>query len=50
MVQDPTELMSYWTEKNQRSDTDKLYLQVNVHSNKSINCLLTEEKKQELTN
>ena len=36
--------------KNQQPDFDKIYLFVKIHSNQSMNFLLTEEKKQELKN
>ena len=36
--------------KNQQPDFDKIYLCVKIHSNQSINFLLTEEKKQEFKN
>ena len=34
--------------KHQRPDIDKIYSYVKDHSNQSTNCLLMEEKKQEL--
>ena len=34
--------------KNQRPDTDKIIYMSKIHSNQSVNCLLMEEKKQEL--
>ena len=33
---------------HQRPDIDKIYLYSKIHSNQSINCLLIEEKQQEL--